>query len=184
MPVEAIRFPTRSSAIGRLINTYLTDTTSTDISDEAVHLLFSANRWEQSASITAKLESGCTLVCDRYAHSGAAYSIAKLLDEDWCKACDSGLPAPDCIIYLDIAPQDAAGRGDYGGERYEKIGFQKEVRGAFMDLMADDAQADVPIPWHIVNAMESVEAVQAQIAAIAEAVVASVQDTPVQKLAW
>lgn len=188
--VEAVQFPSRSSAIGQLINTYLTTTSSSScgggesMSDEAVHLLFSANRWEQSASLAARLASGCTLVCDRYAHSGAAYSIAKLLDDGWCKACDIGLPAPDCIIYLDITPEDAARRGDFGGERYEKIDFQREVCGRFMDLKADNAYADDPIPWHVIDATESVGAVRAQIAAIAETVVASVQYTPINKLAW
>ena len=47
-------------------------------------------------------------ICDRYAYSGVAFSSAKGLDLDWCKACDSGLPAPDCVIYLDIPVEEAA----------------------------------------------------------------------------
>lgn len=47
-------------------------------------------------------------ICDRYAYSGVAFSSAKGLDVNWCKSCDIGLPAPDCIIYLDIPVEDAA----------------------------------------------------------------------------
>lgn len=47
-------------------------------------------------------------ICDRYAYSGVAFTSSKGLDLDWCKACDRGLPAPDCVIYLDIPVEDAA----------------------------------------------------------------------------
>jgi len=33
-----------------------------------------------------------------------AFSVAKGLPANWCKACDSGLPAPDCVIFLDMPP--------------------------------------------------------------------------------
>ncbi|RYY74395.1 hypothetical protein EON63_19680 [archaeon] len=46
-------------------------------------------------------------MCDRYAYSGVAYSSAKGLDLKWCMTCDQGLPAPDCIFFLDIPVQDA-----------------------------------------------------------------------------
>ena len=41
------------------------------------------------------------------------------------------------MIYLDLAPSDAATRGDYGAERYEKVDFQEKVRNTFKAL-ADD----------------------------------------------
>ena len=42
---ELWRFPDRTTAIGKMINSYLTS--QADIDDAAVHLLFSANRWEK-----------------------------------------------------------------------------------------------------------------------------------------
>lgn len=39
-----IRFPDRTSAIGVMINSYLVS--ATNMNDQAIHLLFSANRWE------------------------------------------------------------------------------------------------------------------------------------------
>ena len=50
------------------------------LNDEAVHLLFAMNRWEQKEDLISTLESGTNLVCDRYAYSGVAYSGAKGLD--------------------------------------------------------------------------------------------------------
>jgi hypothetical protein len=57
---EAIRFPNRESNIGQLINTYLSSTSN--LNDQTIHLLFSANRWEQSTEIESKLQSGINLV--------------------------------------------------------------------------------------------------------------------------
>lgn len=48
-----------------------------ELNDETVHLLFSANRWEKLKEIKELLASGKTLVIDRYAFSGVAYSAAK-----------------------------------------------------------------------------------------------------------
>ena len=102
------RFPNRESQIGKLINDYLASTAPTDINDNTIHLLFSANRWEQKDLILKTLESGVSIVCDRYAYSGVAFSSAKGMDLDWCKACDRGLPAPDCVLYLDMPVENAA----------------------------------------------------------------------------
>jgi len=43
------------------------------------------------------------MVCDRYAYSGVAYSVAKGLDFDWCLGVDRGLVQPDLVLYLDFS---------------------------------------------------------------------------------
>ena len=103
---ELIRFPDRTSCVGQLINSYLASTTN--MNDQAIHLLFSANRWEAASGIESKLLQGSNLVCDRYAYSGVSFTSAKGLDTNWCKSCDVGLPAPDCIIFLDMPVEEAA----------------------------------------------------------------------------
>lgn len=40
--------------------------------------MFSANRWEMKEEILKELRNGTTLICDRYAFSGVAYSAAKV----------------------------------------------------------------------------------------------------------
>uniref|UniRef100_A0ABI7X2R7 Thymidylate kinase-like domain-containing protein n=1 Tax=Felis catus TaxID=9685 RepID=A0ABI7X2R7_FELCA len=42
---ELLRFPERSTEIGKLLSSYLEK--KSEVEDHSVHLLFSANRWEQ-----------------------------------------------------------------------------------------------------------------------------------------
>jgi len=79
-PVKLMKFPDRTTSIGQLINTYLKGETKLD--DHAIHLLFSANRWELVDDITKTLNSGTSIIIDRYAFSGVAYSAAKPVS-DW-----------------------------------------------------------------------------------------------------
>ncbi|ONM54654.1 hypothetical protein ZEAMMB73_Zm00001d020290 [Zea mays] len=86
------------------------------------------------ALMESKLLSGTTLIVDRYSYSGVAFSAAKVLDIEWCKAPENGLIAPNLVIYLDVQPKKVAERGGYGGERYEKIEFQKKVAEHYHSL--------------------------------------------------
>ncbi|XP_053453241.1 thymidylate kinase isoform X3 [Nycticebus coucang] len=45
---ELLRFPERSTEIGKLLSSYLGK--KSEVEDHSVHLLFSANRWEQVCS--------------------------------------------------------------------------------------------------------------------------------------
>lgn len=59
------------------------------------------------------LLSGTHLVLDRYAYSGVAYSAAKNIagmDQKWCASCDTGLIAPDAVIFLQMLPKCAEAR--------------------------------------------------------------------------
>ena len=108
----AMRFPDRTTLVGNLINQYLQS--KQELDDRAIHLLFSANRWEAAADLEQTLRSGTHVVCDRYAYSGVAFSSAKesLQDDlEWCKSCDVGLPAPDAVIFLDLTQEQAEQRG-------------------------------------------------------------------------
>jgi len=131
-PVQLFKFPDRTTAIGKMIDGYLRS--QSDLDDRAIHLLFSANRWEIASSITNLLASGTTVLADRYAFSGIAFSASKVtagLTYEWCRSPEIGLPAPDLTVFLDIDPEKARERGGYGDERYEKEEVQKRVRGVF-----------------------------------------------------
>ena len=131
---ELISFPNRSSPTGKLINEYLSRKDST-LPPEAIHLLFSANRWEMQKDIKDKLEKGVDVVCDRYYHSGIAYSYANGVDMEWACHADEGLLQPDLIIYLDSSAETLAKREGYGGEVFERLEFQKAVREGFVLLL-------------------------------------------------
>nr|XP_054333366.1 thymidylate kinase isoform X2 [Pongo pygmaeus] len=109
---ELLRFPERSTEIGKLLSSYLQK--KSDVEDHSVHLLFSANRWEQVPLIKEKLSQGVTLVVDRYAFSGVAFTGAK-----------------------ELQLADAAKRGAFGHERYENRAFQERALWCFHQLMRD-----------------------------------------------
>jgi dTMP kinase len=141
-----------------MINSYLSGASSQE--DHAIHLLFSANRWEASESIKRHLESGTTVVVDRYYYSGCVYSAAKqnpTMDLAWCRSPETGLPRPDLCLFLDIAAEEAAKRGGFGTERYEKQELQDRVRELFAEMRthADEAEDIV-----VVDAGQSVEKVE------------------------
>ncbi|CEG70142.1 Putative Thymidylate kinase [Rhizopus microsporus] len=132
---ELVKFPDRTTQTGKMIDSYLRQ--KSDLDDHAIHLLFSANRWEAMKSISEKLLAGKTLVIDRYAYSGVAFSVAKGLDFDWCKHPDVGLLSPDLVLFLDLSINEAEKRGGFGEERYEKRDLQIKVRTEFRKLKDD-----------------------------------------------
>lgn len=173
---ELRRCPERSTAIGQVIDQYLTKKINLD--DRAVHLLFSANRWEMQQDIRDTLMKGIDVVCDRYAYSGVAFSAAKpslARDIDWCKAPDAGLPEPDVIIYLVLSQDQAQSREGFGGERYEETEMQQRVAKNFQQFITQR--------WHIVDAARSIDAVQNNILDI---VTNKLHDLPpdISSLAW
>lgn len=174
LQVEAWRFPDRTTAVGEMISSYLTNKSQLD--DRTIHLLFSANRWEKRSLMEAKLRSGISIVLDRYSYSGVAFSAAKGLDIEWCKAPESGLLAPDLVIYLDIPPEEAAKRGDYGLERYEKLEFQTEV-GKNYQILRDST-------WKVVDASLSVDAIEKEVRDLATNSITSCQEGKSLRNLW
>lgn len=149
-PSIQIAFPDRTTPIGIIISNYLQK--KVDLPDEAVHLLFTANRWEWAKKINDQLSQGISVITDRYYYSGAAYDIVKGLSKDWCLAPEQGLPVPDAVIFLDMDPKLLQLRGnDFGNERYEKVELQEKVRNAFLSLKQEN--------WFILDASKPLEKV-------------------------
>ncbi|KAG2171590.1 hypothetical protein INT43_008316 [Umbelopsis isabellina] len=137
MKAQLLKFPGkclthRTTSTGQMINSYLTN--AAELNDQAVHLLFSANRWEAMDNMRALLLSGTTLVVDRYAYSGVAFTAAKGLDISWCRNPDIGLLTPDLVLFLDLPIESAERRGGFGEERYEKRDMQIKVRELFLQM--------------------------------------------------
>lgn len=63
----------------------------------------------------------------------------------------------------------------YGGERYEKRDLQMRVRQRFAELQLMD-EKDKIVPWHIVNAAQSIDEVQADINRIVEETIQRVSE--------
>lgn len=83
---------------------------------------------------------------DRYYYSGIVYSAAKqnpALTLEWARKPDEGLPRPDICVYLTISPEEAAKRGGFGEERYEKKDMQERVRRLFSELQMHAEGAEI-----------------------------------------
>jgi len=166
-----LRFPDRTTVIGGQLNAYLA--AGAELDDRAVHLLFSANRWERAGAIVAALRAGTHVVLDRYALSGVAFSAAKPgLSLPWCAAPDDGLPAPDVVLYVSLPPDDAAARGGFGAERYETPAMQAAVRGTFAAVKELVTGGCAGTVWADVDGRGSIEDVAARVRAPADAAVA------------
>ncbi|XP_032617071.2 thymidylate kinase isoform X2 [Hylobates moloch] len=149
---ELLRFPERSTEIGKLLSSYLQK--KSDVEDHSVHLLFSANRWEQVPLIKEKLSQGVTLVVDRYAFSGVAFTGAK-----------------------ELQLVDAAKRGAFGHERYENEAFQERALQCFHQLMRDTT-----LNWKMVDASKSIEAVHEDIRVLSEDAIRTATEKPLGEL--
>jgi len=151
-----VNFPDRTTPIGKMIDLYLKAGYTLD--QHAIHLLFSANRWEIASRIQMHLDKGHDVITDRYSYSGIAYSHALGLSLEWCNGPDQGLPTPDLVFYMDISTQLASERSEYGQEIYETHQFQTKVHEAFQKLVRSD--------WHILDASLSINQLQTQILSI------------------
>lgn len=147
---QLIKFPDRSTPIGKLINEYLTNK-SFSLNDQSAHLLFLANRWELNQQIQELLNKGYFVILDRYIYSGIAYTLAKneindesislgknskqLGDVDWLLAPDKGLPKPDLTLFLTLDLEEISKRKGWGDERYELQQFQAKVKDCFLQVL-------------------------------------------------
>ncbi|KAL8426999.1 hypothetical protein ACSSS7_007936 [Eimeria intestinalis] len=148
---KLMRFPDRSTHIGRMINEVLSG--NNRLPAQALHLLFAANRWEAQPQITNCLQEGYVIVLDRYSFSGVAYSTtaANMLAEkasegapapvgssvcvpltrEFAMMTEKGLPAPDRVFFLNVKPEEAKGRGGFGEEVYETLELQHRIYEAY-----------------------------------------------------
>jgi len=146
---KKISFPDRSTPIGSIINDYLSR--KIELPDRSVHLLFSANRWELEPEIRKQINSGVTLIVDRYSYSGVVFTSAKqCVDFKWCCGPENGLPKPDLVMFLKISTDEMAKRSGFGDERYENIEFQNKVDQNYEKFKNDnfikmDANQDVSV---------------------------------------
>ncbi|XP_029032969.1 thymidylate kinase [Osmia bicornis bicornis] len=173
IPTEARAFPDRTTPIGTLINNFLTK--KQEFSPETVHLLFCANRWECKEDILNSLYSGTTVVIDRYAASGAAYTSAvsgRCLN--FCKTPDKGLPSPDLVILLKISEESQSTRSNWGSERYEYSKLQQSVAINYEKLIEQS--------WSVIDANQEKLTIHSQVLQQVLDTIEKVKSLPIEKL--
>jgi dTMP kinase len=146
-------FPDYETAIGKEIKAFLSKERNYPI--ELQHLLFAANRWEKSEEIKAHLQSGKTLIVNRYTESNLVYGLANGLDRRWLESLENGLPKTNLVIVLDAPPQSLKSRrAGSSKDAYERnSALQNKAQKAYRELARENG-------WKLVDADRPVEEVQ------------------------
>ncbi len=131
--VSTISFPIYGSRTGRDIRAFLHGKQS--YSPQAVHMLYSLNRWENISLIKKQLEQSDFLLADRYIPSNLAYGVSKGLDQQWLKNLDRGLPQPNLVIVLDVPVPASFKRKSEGRDTHESSKqYMTKVRQNYRSL--------------------------------------------------
>ena len=162
-----------TTKLGETIRELLLDHKSAPISMYAEMLLYMAARAQMVTEvIKPAIESKKIAVCDRYLLANLAYQSygGKLPFDEVAsvgKIATQGV-MPDATFLLDIAPDYAATRikSRSSGENADRmeargIEFQRQVRAGFLEIAANDPTI------YLLDATDSIEAIQEQIRAIA-----------------
>lgn len=155
--VEYIHFPRYDAPVyGELIGSFLRGAYGGigTVHPQLVALLFAEDRHGAAPAMKASLDSGRTVLLDRYVYSNIAYQCAKLKSADEAEMLrqwiidteygNFGLPRPDLNIFLDVpigfvesnlsAQRAGDDRAYLAGRKdihEEDIDFQKRVRAIY-----------------------------------------------------
>lgn len=167
IPTEVTAEPTHEG-----IGAFIRSGSAGSISQRTESLLFVADRNDHTERIARMLDSGTTVLCDRYFASTVAYQSAGLAgdstDRDWLISINSDfIGRPDVTILLDIDPEVGLGRVDTRGEevsKFENLPFLRQVRENYLRLAWEYG-------FEVVDASGDRDAVLAKVMAIIDRVV-------------
>nr|CAD2190616.1 unnamed protein product [Meloidogyne enterolobii] len=149
------RFPDREEpTTGPAINKFLKNAKNLNENSEAIHLLFSANRWLLNSKMREELLSGKNLIVDRY--SGIAYSMAKGINKCWACQPEVGLIRPDLVLFFDVSPDNTSKRGGFGEEIMERSEFQQIVYEKMAMLFDKNSWKRIDASLSIENVHENI----------------------------
>jgi dTMP kinase len=156
--------PTEGS-IGRQIRDVLSG--KKQASPEKLTLMFTADRAEHIEKvINPGLQSGKTVICDRFYYSTIAYQSAQGVSEHWISEINSFVPDPDLVILIDVPPEEAVARMKHKEkEVFEVLDFQKKVHDKLISL-AKGGNKELSKPgksWVILSNLGDVGEVQDKI---------------------
>ncbi|TXH08868.1 MAG: dTMP kinase [Spirochaetes bacterium] len=179
LDVEHISFPDRSSLVtGAVLKDYLREG---GLEPHVAHLLFSANRWEKVKEMEALLNAGKHLVVDRYAFSGIAYTVAKKsVSLEWASRPDTGLLAPDLVLYFHLDWESLRQRPGFGNEIFDTEQFQKDVQAVFQTIRSHESR-DL---WEIIDANRPIHVIHEEIRDLVDRTIERVGDQPLAALSF
>jgi dTMP kinase len=185
--VREITFPNYASPSSTLAKMYLQGDFGDkpeDVNAYAASSFYAVDRYASYKTDWGSFyQEGGILVADRYTTSNAVHQCAKLPEAQWSDFTDwlfhyeydlLGLPAPDAVIYLSVAPEISQKlmTGRYHGDESQKDILEKDVAYAKASRRAA-AYCAARLGWHTVECtadghMRSVEEIHRDILAILE----------------
>jgi len=119
--------------------------------DEILDLFVKDRKQHVSEKIEPALNSGKTVVMDRYYYSTMAYQSASGFSMEKIRADNGFAPIPDLVLILDISAEDGVKRvlKEGNADRFEKVVFLNRVREQYLKLKDEpnvqliDASLDV-----------------------------------------
>lgn len=100
--VHTLKFPSKDTRIGKLINAYLFK--QTYFTPETLQLLYEADKYEFQFKLNNSLKTVDYVLIDRYLLSSIVYGKLRGLDISWMLQLQQGLIKPDITIVLDKPP--------------------------------------------------------------------------------
>jgi dTMP kinase len=150
-----IDFPDYRTPVGKEIKQFLDG--KRNYADEVKMMLLSANRWEKKVEIEKIVNSGTTVIMNRYYQSNLVYGISKGLKLDWLLSLDKGMPKADLVIVIDIRPKTLVSRSKNVVDTFEKdLELIRRVKKNYR-ILANKFN------WRIVEGEESVDEVHSQV---------------------
>ena len=141
-PVREITFPNYASDSSALVRMYLAGQFGArpdDVNAYAASSFYAVDRYAGYKADWGRFyEEGGILIADRYTTSNAVHQCSKLPPEEWEQFLHwlfdyefhlLGLPAPDCVIYLQVDPavSQKLMTQRYHGDESKKDGHEKDV---------------------------------------------------------
>ena len=187
LPVREITFPNYASDSSALVRMYLAGQFGEkpdDVNAYAASSFYAVDRYAGYKSDWGRFyEEGGILIADRYTTSNAVHQCSKLPPEQWEDFLHwlfdyefrlLGLPAPDCVIYLQVDP---AVSQRLMTERYHGDESRKDVHEKDTEYLARSRRAAEfcaqHLGWHTVRccvggALRSIEEIQAEVQKIVQ----------------
>lgn len=187
--VREVSFPNYASDSSALVKMYLAGQFGEkpdDVNAYAASTFYSVDRYAGYKSDWGTFyENGGVIVADRYTTSNAVHQCSKLPPEQWESFLQwlfdfefrlLGLPAPDCVIYLQVDPavSQKLMTQRYHGDESKKDVHEKDVEYLKRSRRAAEFCAAY-LGWQTVacsegDSMRSIEAIQQEVQKLAEQV--------------
>lgn len=189
IPVLRFSFPRYESSFGRLVARFLNgDFGQLDAVDPHFSaLLYAGDRFEAKPQLEAALESGKTIIADRYIGSNLAHQTARMPPErrgefvSWLRQLEYGiygLPVEDLVIYLHLTATEGQRLVGRKAER-KYTPLQRDLQEADLDHLEQAAlvydQLAASPNWATVECLDPSEGAPSPREEIHRAVLAAVE---------